>query len=480
MRRFLTIACLSLSGLVPVAYAAAQGDIGLPADYNATKLQLSGLDGATPDSQLPAQFDWRTYGMVSTPKDQGSCGACWAFASTGVYESKLLMQGYSSIDISEQQQLSCNTQMSGCAGGSMASLRYWESRLAIRESCSPYTASATTTCPEATCTATFSNAFGYYTVDMSNRNDIKRSILDDGPAYFRYDFYNDFYTFWDNSANAGAAYIQSGNNRNGGHAVLVIGWDDNRSAWLCKNSWGATDGPNGDGTFWMAYSGHGHDLAFGVGNIRIHSHSIKPEFYLSLNGDVSGYYGNQAHQGFWHWRNFGVTEGRHSSPAFDLPFYYGVNEAVASWFQTYPAVRDHWLEYGIRENRMGSPAFDPMYYIAKYTDLTGENSQSALSHWLDTGLDLGRQASEAFDPVYYLAHNADLSNWYGPQNYQGAAQHWLGWGIDEGRQAAQNFSISAYLNRYPDLQQYLGPTNYRGALIHWFAHGKSEGRSAAP
>lgn len=35
--------------------------------------------------------------------------------------------------------------------------------------------------------------------------------------------------------------------------VLLIGWDDAKQAFLFKNSYGATSGPNGDGTFWMSY-----------------------------------------------------------------------------------------------------------------------------------------------------------------------------------------------------------------------------------
>lgn len=67
-------------------------------------------------------IDWVGAGVVTPVKNQGYCGSCWAFSASGAIESlKILKEGYpkSSTRVSEQHQVDCVYDYSGCRGGWM-------------------------------------------------------------------------------------------------------------------------------------------------------------------------------------------------------------------------------------------------------------------------------------------------------------------------------------------------------------------------
>ena len=84
--------------------------------------------GASRIHKAPAGFqpptsivDWEANGAVTPVKDQGDCGSCWAFSTTGALEGAYAIANNKSVadwpGLSTQQVVSCDTNDSGCNGG---------------------------------------------------------------------------------------------------------------------------------------------------------------------------------------------------------------------------------------------------------------------------------------------------------------------------------------------------------------------------
>lgn len=50
---------------------------------------------------------------VTSPKDQGACGSCWAFSGLGEIESFFLKYHNMYLDLAEQQMLDCASEFYG-------------------------------------------------------------------------------------------------------------------------------------------------------------------------------------------------------------------------------------------------------------------------------------------------------------------------------------------------------------------------------
>ncbi|KAG8064015.1 hypothetical protein GUJ93_ZPchr0004g39216 [Zizania palustris] len=81
-----------------------------------------------PTDGLPTDFDWREHGAVGPVKDQGSCGSCWSFSTSGALEGAHYLATGKLEVLSEQQMVDCDHECdpseprscdSGCNGGLM-------------------------------------------------------------------------------------------------------------------------------------------------------------------------------------------------------------------------------------------------------------------------------------------------------------------------------------------------------------------------
>ena len=67
----------------------------------------------------PESQDWREKGVVSPVKNQGNCGSCWTFSTTGALEAAYALEFGSILSLSEQQLIDCAQAFDnhGCSGG---------------------------------------------------------------------------------------------------------------------------------------------------------------------------------------------------------------------------------------------------------------------------------------------------------------------------------------------------------------------------
>jgi len=84
--------------------------------YNYEKIKYNIVDF---DDLNKYSVDWRNETKVSSVKNQGECGGCWAFSSVGAIESAWAIKHNILYDLSEQELIDCSSKNNGCEGGSM-------------------------------------------------------------------------------------------------------------------------------------------------------------------------------------------------------------------------------------------------------------------------------------------------------------------------------------------------------------------------
>ena len=242
------------------------------------------LSSAPVSEELPESVDLRRRGKVSSIKDQGSDGTCWAHAVIGSIESEKISED-PSIDLSERylayymstdefgEGVEANVLENGStAANALALLTNWIGP--VSENKVPYDTeyfselSRKEVQNEAELHVTGVHTFclnpSYGENDEENNAQLKniKKAVNDGHALYM-DMNFDTANSLNNATNALFNDPDCPYKESSSHALLVVGYDDNYSAdnfnippkhdgaWLLKNSWGADYGS--DGYYWVSY-----------------------------------------------------------------------------------------------------------------------------------------------------------------------------------------------------------------------------------
>ncbi|MBI4345614.1 MAG: hypothetical protein HY553_02090 [Elusimicrobia bacterium] len=304
-----------------------------------------------------AQLDWREKGAVTPVRNQGGCGSCWAFSTTGALESYFLRTGGDPerSDLSEQAVLECSGGGS-CEGGWPDKASEFlkatgvppEADLAYRGEDGP--------CEPAEGWRGRAQKIGEFQRVERKVSKLKAALEQYGPLPTVMAVYEDFYTY-----EGGAPYVHVSpralpvknpidrlirklfkelfddlDKPKGYHAVLIVGYDDDDKAFIVKNSWGRNWGE--DGYFRVAYSQVRNTVRFGdqtlafvppeegpelavhrpdeenpvSGPIQLHGSVSRPsDVEFVIDGAPQALSGEERFDGDWSYSIGALSEGNH-------------------------------------------------------------------------------------------------------------------------------------------------------------------------
>ena len=193
------------------------------------------------NTPVASSVNWVTAGAVTPVKNQGSCGSCWSFSSTGAMEGAYQIKTGTLLSLSEQELVDCDHNGSaGCNGGSMeGAFQWYESNKTELESDYSYTA-RNGTCKQTSYTGQF-NSTGYKNVASGSSSALMASI-EAGPTSVAIEADKMAFQYYRSGVLNSTACGTSLD-----HGVLAVGYgsENGQNYYLVKNSWASSWGDQG-------------------------------------------------------------------------------------------------------------------------------------------------------------------------------------------------------------------------------------------
>jgi len=210
---------------------------------------VDGQDIIIKDEVFPrataSEVDWTEKGVVTPVKNQGECGSCWAFSTTGALECNYAIENGKLNSLSEQELVDCAGFLrygcAGCNGGQMSGgMKYAQEEGGLcLESAYKYEAK-NGQCKASTCGEKYDANTGYEEITKYSSSALEEAVskgcvsigIEADQTTFQHYSYGVF------TGSCGTKID---------HGVLVVGYGESegRKFWKVKNSWGTSWGEEG-------------------------------------------------------------------------------------------------------------------------------------------------------------------------------------------------------------------------------------------
>jgi C1A family cysteine protease len=224
----------------------------------------------------PASVDWRTKGAVTPVKDQGQCGSCWSFSTTGALEGIYAIKNSNLVSFSEQQLVDCDYIRAGgtslgCNGGDMGSAMDWigKNNGLCTEQAYPYFSGTTKTngaCQKSCSVVSGSDVSKTVSVG-ANSDSAMMTALAQQPVSVAIEADQSSFQLYKSGVFSGSC----GTNLD--HGVLLVGYGTMTGGdyYILKNSWSNTWGDQG-----YMYLGKGSQYNGGKGQCGVLMQGVYP------------------------------------------------------------------------------------------------------------------------------------------------------------------------------------------------------------